>query len=98
MFFLSSREDPFPLVMLEAAHVGKPIVGVRASGGVNDFLQGLDELLVDSWEVAVLVEKISSLLQLSPAHLADYQQNLKKRAVQYSAALFMDRWAQLHSK
>ena len=98
VFFLSSREDPFPLVMLEAAHVGKPIVGVRASGGVNDFLQGLDELLVDSWEIAVLVEKISSLLQLSPAQLADYQQNLKERAVQYSAALFMDRWAQLHSK
>jgi glycosyltransferase involved in cell wall biosynthesis len=98
VFFLSSREDPFPLVMLEAAHVGKPIVGVRASGGVNDFLQGLDELLVDSWDVAVLVDKISSLLQLSPAQLADYQQNLKERAVQYSAALFMDRWAQLHSK
>ncbi len=98
VFFLSSREDPFPLVMLEAAHVGKPIVGVRASGGVNDFLQGLDELLVESWDVDVLVDKISSLLQLSPEQLAGYQQNLKERAVQYSAALFMDRWAQLQSK
>lgn len=98
VFFLSSREDPFPLVMLEAAHVGKPIVGVRASGGVNDFLQGLDELLVESWDVDVLVDKISSLLQLSPDQLADYQQNLQARAVQYSAALFMDRWSELHSK
>jgi glycosyltransferase involved in cell wall biosynthesis len=98
VFFLSSREDPFPLVMLEAAHVGKPIVGVRASGGVNDFLHGLDELLVASWDVDVLVDKISSLLQLNSEQLAEYQQNLKERAVQYSAALFMDRWAQLHSK
>jgi glycosyltransferase involved in cell wall biosynthesis len=98
VFFLSSREDPFPLVMLEAAHVGKPIVGVRVSGGVNDFLQGLDELLVESWDVDVLVDKISSLLELGPAQLAAYQQNLKERAVQYSAALFMDRWSQLHSK
>ncbi len=98
VFFLSSREDPFPLVMLEAAHVGKPIVGVRASGGVNDFLHGLDELLVASWDVDVLVDKISSLLQLNPEQLAEYQQNLKERAVQYSAVLFMDRWAQLHSK
>ena len=98
VFFLASREDPFPLVMLEAAHVGKPIVGVRASGGVNDFLHGLDELLVASWDVDVLVDKISSLLQLNPEQLAEYQQNLKERAVQYSAALFMDRWAQLHSK
>jgi glycosyltransferase involved in cell wall biosynthesis len=98
LFFLSSREDPFPLVMLEAAHVGKPIVGVRASGGVNDFLKGLDELLVESWDVEVFVDKIASLLQLSPAALADYQQDLKKRAVQYSASLFMDRWSQLQSK
>ena len=98
VFFLSSREDPFPLVMLEAAHVGKPIVGVRASGGVNDFLQGLDELLVESWDVDVLVNKISSLLQLSTEQLAAYQQNLQVRAVQYSAALFMDRWSQLQSK
>ncbi len=98
VFFLSSREDPFPLVMLEAAHVGKPIVGVRASGGVSDFLKGLDELLVESWDVEGLVDKISSLLQVSPDELAAYQQNLKKRAEQYSAALFMDRWSQLQSK
>lgn len=98
VFFLSSREDPFPLVMLEAAHVGRPILGVRASGGVNDFLQGLDELLVESWDVDVLVDKLSTLLHLSSEQLAGYQQELEKRAVQYSAALFMDRWAQLHSK
>lgn len=98
VFFLSSREDPFPLVMLEAAHAGKPIVGVRTSGGVNDFLHGLDALLVDNWEVDVFVDKIEALLQLSPEGLADYQQILKERAVQYSAALFMDRWSKLQSK
>ena len=98
VFFLSSREDPFPLVMLEAAHAGKPIVGVRASGGVNDFLHDLDDLLVDGWDVDVFVDKIEVLLQLSPERLADYQQILKERAVHYSAALFMDRWSELHSK
>lgn len=98
VFFLSSREDPFPLVMLEAAHAGKPIVGVRASGGVNDFLYGLDDLLVESWDVDVFVDKIEALLQLSPERLADYQQILKERAVQYSATLFMDRWSELQSK
>jgi glycosyltransferase involved in cell wall biosynthesis len=98
VFFLSSREDPFPLVMLEAAHVGKPIVGVRMSGGVNDFLHGLDALLVDSWDVDVFVDKIEALLQLSPEQLDEYQQTLKQRAVQYSAAIFMDRWSELQSK
>jgi glycosyltransferase involved in cell wall biosynthesis len=97
VFFLSSREDPFPLVMLEAAHVGRPIVGVRASGGVNDFLSGLDDLLVESWDVDDFVERIEALLALDSEQQAVYQQELKKRAVNYSAALFMDRWSELHS-
>jgi glycosyltransferase involved in cell wall biosynthesis len=97
VFFLSSREDPFPLVMLEAAHVGRPIVGVRASGGVNDFLSGLDDLLVESWDVDGFVERIEALLALDSEQQAVYQQELKKRAVNYSAALFMDRWSELHS-
>jgi glycosyltransferase involved in cell wall biosynthesis len=97
VFFLSSREDPFPLVMLEAAHVGRPIVGVRASGGVNDFLAGLDDLLVETWDVDGFVERIEALLALDSAKQAAFQQELKKRAVNYSAALFMDRWSALHS-
>ncbi len=97
VFFLSSREDPFPLVMLEAAYVGRPIVGVRASGGVNDFLAGLDDLLVETWDVDGFVERIEALLALDSAKQAAFQQELKKRAVNYSAALFMDRWSALHS-
>jgi glycosyltransferase involved in cell wall biosynthesis len=97
VFFLSSREDPFPLVMLEAAHVGRPIVGVRASGGVSDFLAGLDDLLVETWDVDGFVERIEALLALDSAKQAAFQQELKKRAVNYSAALFMDRWSALHS-
>jgi hypothetical protein len=44
------------------------------------------------------VDKIEALLQLSPEQLAEYQQTLKQRAVQYSAAIFMDRWSELQSK
>jgi len=36
-FILSSREDPFPLVMIEAAYFGKPIFGFK-SGGISEFL------------------------------------------------------------
>lgn len=37
LFFLSSREDPFPLVMLEAAYLGKPILAFN-SGGSAEFV------------------------------------------------------------
>lgn len=37
-FILTSRQDPFPLVMIEAALLGKPIVSFP-SGGVSEFVQ-----------------------------------------------------------
>lgn len=40
VFLLPSREDPFPLVVLTAIRMGKPVVAFQRSGG-------MDELLVD---------------------------------------------------
>jgi glycosyltransferase involved in cell wall biosynthesis len=36
-FALPSREDPFPIVMLEAGALGLPVVGFEDSGGVTEF-------------------------------------------------------------
>jgi glycosyltransferase involved in cell wall biosynthesis len=38
VFFLSSREDPFPLVALEAADAGLPIVCFADAGGMPEFV------------------------------------------------------------
>jgi len=38
-FALPSREDPFPIVMLEAATLGLPVVGFAGSGGVAEFVE-----------------------------------------------------------
>lgn len=38
IFFLSSREDPYPLVMIEAAMMGLPIVYFSGSGGADEFV------------------------------------------------------------
>lgn len=38
VFALTSREDPFPLVMLEAAAHSKPIICFRDSGGAPEFV------------------------------------------------------------
>jgi glycosyltransferase involved in cell wall biosynthesis len=40
VFALTSREDPFPLVMLEAADLALPIVCFEGTGGSNDFVAG----------------------------------------------------------
>lgn len=38
IFVLPSREDPFPLVMLEAARHRLPVIAFRGSGGAEEFL------------------------------------------------------------
>jgi glycosyltransferase involved in cell wall biosynthesis len=37
VFCLTSREDPYPLAMVEAAALGKPVIGFAGSGGVEEF-------------------------------------------------------------
>lgn len=37
VFCLTSREDPFPLVMLEAAALGKPVLCFDGAGGAREF-------------------------------------------------------------
>ncbi|MDP4286103.1 MAG: glycosyltransferase family 4 protein [Bacteroidota bacterium] len=39
IFFLSSREDPYPLVVLEAASYGKPIICFENAGGAPEFVK-----------------------------------------------------------
>jgi glycosyltransferase involved in cell wall biosynthesis len=39
IFFVSSREDPYPLVVLEAAMLEKPIICFEKSGGAKDFVE-----------------------------------------------------------
>ncbi|HEY0272700.1 MAG TPA: glycosyltransferase family 4 protein [Chitinophaga sp.] len=38
LFFLSSREDPYPLVVLEAALMGVPTVCFKEGGGIPEFV------------------------------------------------------------
>ena len=61
MFFLSSREDPFPLVMSESAVCKLPIVGFEGSGGVSELVESDAGFLAPYLNLAVMVEKIAIL-------------------------------------
>ncbi|KQM75075.1 hypothetical protein ASE74_03625 [Pedobacter sp. Leaf216] len=54
-FLLLSREDSFPLVMLEAAALGKPIVGFN-SGGIKEFVKEDTGIVIDTWRTKDLAE------------------------------------------
>ncbi len=65
LFFLTSREDPFPSVILEALSAGLPVAAFEGSGGFLELLRGDPELgfLIPSGDVVGAVELIATKLQ-----------------------------------
>ncbi|WP_255076567.1 glycosyltransferase family 4 protein [Lacihabitans sp. CCS-44] len=63
IFLVSSREDPFPLVVLEAALCEKPILGFKNTGGVDEFIDESCGFKVEYLDVQQMVNQIISLDQ-----------------------------------
>ncbi len=61
VFFLSSREDPFPLVALEAADAAVPIVAFAESGGMPGFIGDEAGVVVPSGDTTAAAEAILAL-------------------------------------
>jgi glycosyltransferase involved in cell wall biosynthesis len=62
IFVLSSREDPFPLVVLEAALAAKPIVCFAKTGGSPDFIGSKHGEVVPYGDVLAMSNSIVNLL------------------------------------
>jgi glycosyltransferase involved in cell wall biosynthesis len=63
VFLLPSREDPFPLVCLEAADCGVPIVCFADAGGMPDFVGSECGIVVPGLDVAAMAGAVKSLLE-----------------------------------
>ncbi len=85
---LASREDPFPLVMIEGAAAGKPIVAFN-SGGVKEFVQPGMGLVVDSWNVEDLA---AAMLRVMDGQVAIDRDVLVARALEFDAAAQTRKW------
>ena len=74
VFFVSSREDPYPLVVLEAAVLSKPIICFDKAGGAKDFVENDCGFVVDYLSVNQVVNKIIILKEnlILRAELGDF--------------------------
>jgi glycosyltransferase involved in cell wall biosynthesis len=61
-FFLSSREDPFPSVVLEAMSAGLPVIAVRGACGMEDLITEHGRL-VGRDDIAGLVEVLAEVVR-----------------------------------
>ncbi|TKC55813.1 glycosyltransferase [Pedobacter hiemivivus] len=90
-FLLLSREDSFPLVMLEAAVLGKPIVGFN-SGGIKEFVEEKMGIVVDSWSFDDLVKAMSTVQNYGE----NFDTNrIKEKATEYDASKQVGRWEEI---
>lgn len=62
-FVLSSTTEGTPIVLLEAAALGRPIVATRVGGVADMFADGQEALLAEPGDSAALARAISTLLE-----------------------------------
>lgn len=62
IFLLSSREDPFPLVMLEAALCEVPMVGFENAGGCCEFVSMGNGVVSSYADIDAMAKKLQSLI------------------------------------
>jgi glycosyltransferase involved in cell wall biosynthesis len=62
VFCMTSREDSFPLVNLEAGYLRKPVVCFRQSGGTIEFLNHNSNLAAEYADCDEFARKVNSLL------------------------------------
>ncbi len=63
LFLLTSREDPYPLVVLEAARAGKPAICFDHSGGMPEFLSRGAGVVVPYGDVLAMAQETERLLK-----------------------------------
>jgi LmbE family N-acetylglucosaminyl deacetylase/glycosyltransferase involved in cell wall biosynthesis/ubiquinone/menaquinone biosynthesis C-methylase UbiE len=62
IYLLTSREDPFPSVVLEAMDAGLPVIGFHSAGGFSDIVNENTGILVDYLNVDMLASEIVKLV------------------------------------
>jgi len=79
-FLLLSKEDAFPLVMLEAAYLGKPIVSFN-SGGAKEFVDSDMGYIIDSWKIEDLAD---AMFKVEKEFLQFDPEKIKSKVVPYT--------------
>ena len=89
IFVLPSREDPFPLVVLEAISMGKPVVAFKESGGAREVIKKCG-ILAESFNPESLAEKIEFLS--SNLNLRQKMSDIaKKEALKYDSKILYEK-------
>lgn len=83
-FWLTSREDPYPSVMIEAIEYNTPVVAFKNCGGANSLLADGRGILVDNFdinEMALETKKLIDSKEITTKMLTASQKFVKEKLV-----------------
>lgn len=83
LFLLTSREDPFPLAMVEAARQGVPVVCFEGSGGATEFVDDTVGAAVPMLDVGAMAQAVKDL-EASPARRAALAEGAYRMSLRYT--------------
>lgn len=93
-FLLTSRQDPFPLVMIEAAVLGKPIVSFP-SGGASEFIQEGMGYVTEDISVRQMVAAMRKIMN---GTLITDPQKSREWGSQFNVSNGYSQWVQIMDK
>ena len=97
LYVMSSRNEGFPMVLLEAMSVGVPVVSFDCRNGPADLVtDGVDGLLVPQGDVVGLAEAMCRLIE-APGWRREMGQAALSTAATYAPHRMAARWEQLLS-
>ncbi|RYZ96821.1 MAG: glycosyltransferase family 1 protein, partial [Sphingobacteriaceae bacterium] len=82
VFAMTSREDPFPLVCLEAAALAKPVVCFKDAGGVTEMFPGGGSVIVPYADAQAMADAIIALYN-NKARIVELGAQIKNGVQQY---------------
>ena len=82
LFYLSSREDPYPMVMVEATSYGIPIICFENAGGTQEFIDSKVGFVVPYGNTTIAAEKIKSINN-ERSFLTDNSEYIKKKSLEF---------------
>jgi glycosyltransferase involved in cell wall biosynthesis len=82
ILLLPSREDPFPLVCLEAGLLGKPVICFEKAGGIPELLEDGGGRVVPYLDIDAMAEAVKFYHDHPEIRQADGNR-LKEKAAQY---------------
>jgi glycosyltransferase involved in cell wall biosynthesis len=96
LFLLTSREDPYPMVILEAAAIKLPAVCFEKSGGAAEFMEGGCGWTVPGFSAREMADKVLEL-QADPAGLVERGMNAyhKATAMHTNEELIKDQFGEI---